>query len=101
MTKNDFIAKLKESLDNHVKNQDLDAWFYNDFSEKDFLKHNNEINSYINSEIPGTWKIIAIEGNGTNVGRGVFYNKKYNLELHLSCLNDDEEFIDDYTIVKL
>ena len=98
MTKNDFIAKLKESLDNHVKNQDLDAWFYNDFSEKNYLKKNNEINSYINSEIPGTWKIIAIEGNGTNVGRGVFYNKKYNLKLYLSCHNDYEEFIDNYSI---
>ena len=101
MTRDDFIVKLKGSLNNHVKNQDLDAWFYNEFSEKNFSKHNNEINDYINSEIPGTWKITAIQGNGTNVGRGIFYNKKYNLELHLSCWDDYERYIDDYEIFKL
>lgn len=101
MTREEFITKLKDSLDEHIKNKDLDAWFYNWFDPKDCYGENKGINRYINSKIPGKWEMTDLEGNGTSVGEGVFWNDKYCLELHLNCWNEndgEEEYIDDYSL---
>ena len=42
--------------------------------------------------------MTALWGNGTNVGEGVFWNDKYDIELHLACFDQNEEAIDDYQI---
>lgn len=98
MTPAEFIESLRKSLDQHIQSRDLDAWFFNDFSES---KKNGSINSYLNSRIPGRWKITAVWGNGTNVGKGEFENKEYGLTLTLECWDEYEEYIDTYEIQKI
>jgi len=97
-----FVTELEESLKDHIANKDLDAWFFNDFKDIDRNHSNAKINKYLNDRIPGTWIMTDLFGNGTDVGEGVFYESKYNLKLFLSCLDDeDEDFIDNYEIMKL
>ena len=98
MTPAEFIESLKKSLDQHIQSRDLDAWFFNDFSES---KKNGSINKYLNSRIPGRWKITAVWGNGTNVGKGEFKNEEYGLTLTLECWDEYEEYIDTYEIQKI
>ena len=94
-----FIERLKKSLDRHIAKKDMDAWFFNDWSEDNICRCNGKINKYINARIPGKWKITGLYGNGTNVGQGAFWNDEYCLELLLSCYNEEyEEYIDNYCI---
>ena len=94
--KESFIKELNESLTKHIADKDLDAWFFNDFA---ILEDNHKINSYLNRRIPGKWYIVALSGNWTNVGQGIFYEPKYDVWLDLSCYDDEyEEFIDDFDI---
>ena len=57
MTPAEFIESLRKSLDQHIQSRDLDAWFFNDFDERG---KNGSINKYLNSRIPGRWKITAV-----------------------------------------
>ena len=98
MTPAEFIESLKKSLDQHLQSRDLDAWFFNDFSEN---KKNGSINKYLSSRIPGRWKIAAVWGNSTNVGKGEFKNEEYGLALTLECWDEYEEYIDTYEIQKI
>lgn len=98
MTSAEFLDSLKKSLDQHIEKKDLDAWFFNDWSEDNICRNNDSINRYLNSNIPGQWKITAVWGNGTNVGKGEFRNEEYGLTLFLECWDEDEEYIDTYDI---
>ena len=98
MTPAEFIESLKKSLDQHIQNRDLSAWFFNDFDERG---KNSSINDYLNSHIPGRWKITAVWGNCTNVGKGEFKNEEYGLTLTLECWDEYEECIDTYEIQKI
>lgn len=93
-----FINSVKESLKAHINAKDLDPFFFNWYDKNDRFGENVGINKYINARIPGVWEMTALWGNGTNVGEGVFWNDKYDIELHLSCFDEYEEAIDDYEI---
>ena len=99
VSKNGFIEELKNNLTNHINSKDLDPWFFNWFNTFEVLtnKENKEINSYLNKNIPGKWYMVALSGNGTDIGQGIFYEPKFDIYLDLSCYGD-EESIDDFNI---
>lgn len=101
MTTAEFIESLKKSLDRHIQKRNLDAWFFNDWSEDNICRKNGSINKYLNSHIPGRWKITHVWGNGTNIGMGEFKNEEYGLNLTLECWDENEEYIDTYEIQKI
>ena len=93
-----FIRNINELLQQTIKNKELEAFFFNwgeiDKKEKKFAE--KTLNSILNSK----WEFISIYGNGTNVGEGWFYNKKYEVYLSLSCYSENEDFIDTYEVYK-
>lgn len=91
-----FIEKVKTAMDKAIANKSMDAWFFNS-AEAD-KKEKAAAEKYIGGFLPGKWKFIEITGNGTNVGEGWFKNVENNVTISLSCDDDDEEYIDDYTI---
>lgn len=94
-----FIEKVRAAMDNAIKNQSIDAWFFNsaDIDRAD----RTAAEKYISSILPGKWKFIELTGNATNVGVGWFKNKENDVTISLSCDNEgetDNDYIDDYTI---
>lgn len=91
-----FIEKVKAAMDKAIADKSIDAWFFNS-AEAD-KKEKAAAEKYISGFLPGKWKFIEISGNGTNVGEGWFKNVENNVTISLSCDDDDEEYIDGYTI---
>jgi hypothetical protein len=100
MTREEFYDNVSAALTDVVANKRLDAWFFNDFDSRNpNCKENEEINKTLNALIPGKWKMVALSGNGTNVGLGIFHEKEHDLWLDLACYDEDyEEYIDDFNL---
>lgn len=91
-----FIEKVKAAMDKAIADKSIDAWFFN--SADADKKEKAAAEKYIGGFLPGKWKFIEISGNGTSVGEGWFKNVENNVTISLSCDDDDEEYIDGYTI---
>lgn len=91
-----FIEKVKAAMDKAIADKSIDAWFFN--SAESDKKEKAAAEKYIGGFLPGKWKFIEISGNGTNVGEGWFKNVENNVTISLSCDDDEEEYIDGYTI---
>ncbi len=91
-----FIEKVKAAMDKAIADKTMDAWFFN--SAEDNRKEKAAAEKYLNGFLPGKWKFIKLTGNGTNVGEGWFKNDENNVTISLSCDDEDENYIDGYTI---
>ena len=90
--RDDFLDKVKSTMERCIADKSIDAWFFN-WAESD-RKERTEAEKYISSILPGKWKFVEITGNGTNVGTGWFKNKEYGVTIGLSC----NDCIDEYEI---
>lgn len=91
-----FIEKVKAAMDKAIADKSMDAWFFNSADANKKEKASAE--KYISSFLPGKWKFIELTGNGTNVGEGWFKNMENDVTISLFCDDEDENYIDGYTI---
>lgn len=91
-----FIEKVKVAMDKAIADKSIYAWFFNSADEN--KKDRAAAEKYISSFLPGKWKFIELTGNGTSVGEGWFKNMENDVTISLSCDDENEEYIDSYTI---
>ena len=91
----EFLDNVHSKLNDIVRNESLDAWFFNWADEEEDEK--KEAEKTINDILPGNWRFVHLWGNFTDVGEGWFAEDEYEIYISLACFGT-EECIDSFDV---